>query len=275
MHVEHPPSAQWYPPPASLLGCLHVAMGRDSGSRPLEGDDRLSHFPVTPMCVLTWFVEGHAEAVTLGDGATQAVPPARVTFGGPMTVPSVLHGSARLRLFMVLLRPDALHAVAGLEPQAWRNRIAPLDEALDADWQAMAAAVLAEADDGARLARLDAFLRPRWRAVDRGRRYAEWARALVDIAGVGLRQVERRVKRRTGLAPRELHGIGRDERLFLLGREAFERGGVDWATLAADAGLADQSHLCRLTRRASGFAPAELLRRIERDESFWAYRLWR
>ena len=36
----------------------------------------------------------------------------------------------------------------------------------------------------------------------------------------------------------------------------------------------DQSHLCRETRRVTGFAPAELRSRIAEDESFWMYRIW-
>lgn len=37
---------------------------------------------------------------------------------------------------------------------------------------------------------------------------------------------------------------------------------------------ANQSHLCRETRRLTGFSPDELRRRIHGDEGFWLYRLW-
>jgi AraC-like DNA-binding protein len=44
--------------------------------------------------------------------------------------------------------------------------------------------------------------------------------------------------------------------------------------LAADTDYADQSHLCRETRRMTGFSPDDLRRRIGSEEAFWAYRLW-
>ena len=47
-----------------------------------------------------------------------------------------------------------------------------------------------------------------------------------------------------------------------------------WPALAQDAGYADQAHLCRETRRVTGFTPEELRRRIDTDEAFWAYRVW-
>jgi AraC-like DNA-binding protein len=51
-------------------------------------------------------------------------------------------------------------------------------------------------------------------------------------------------------------------------------GPVNWAELAADTDYADQSHLCRETRRMTGFSPDDLRRRIGSEEAFWAYRLW-
>jgi AraC-like DNA-binding protein len=52
-------------------------------------------------------------------------------------------------------------------------------------------------------------------------------------------------------------------------------GELNWAALAAEAGYADQSHLCRESRRVTGFSPAELLRLLQEDERFWVYRVWR
>ena len=43
---------------------------------------------------------------------------------------------------------------------------------------------------------------------------------------------------------------------------------VNWAEIAVDIDYADQSHLCRETRRLSGFSPAELRRRVQTDEAF-------
>ena len=40
-----------------------------------------------------------------------------------------------------------------------------------------------------------------------------------------------------------------------------------------EGGFADQSHMGRAVRRATGFSPARLNRMIESEESFWCYRL--
>ena len=72
---------------------------------------------------------------------------------------------------------------------------------------------------------------------------------------------------------RELRGFGRAEQAFFRALAGGE-GPVRWTDVAADAGYADQSHLCRETRRVTGFPPDELRQRIADDESFWIYRLW-
>jgi len=45
------------------------------------------------------------------------------------------------------------------------------------------------------------------------------------------------------------------------------------AELAAEAGFADQSHLGRALKRATGFSPVSLNRKIATEEPFWCYRL--
>ena len=53
-----------------------------------------------------------------------------------------------------------------------------------------------------------------------------------------------------------------------------DQGTVSWAEVAVGAGYADQSHLCRVTRRITGFTPQALYDGILREEAFWAYRIW-
>ena len=97
-------------------------------------------------------------------------------------------------------------------------------------------------------------------------------RAATSSAGRSLRQIERRVKTWAGLPMRELRAVSRAERAFLAAMSS--EGPVNWAELAADTDYADQSHLCRETRRMTGFSPDDLRRRIVSEEAFWAYRLW-
>ena len=134
-----------------------------------------------------------------------------------------------------------------------------------------------------RLRCLQDFLQPRWQALGAqrpGHRYADWSEALAvraatSAAGRSLRQLERRIKAWAGLPMRELRAVSRAEQAFYAVAAAEGRPGFNWADIAAGADYADQSHLCRETRRLTGFSPEELRRRIATDEAFWAYRLWR
>jgi AraC-like DNA-binding protein len=112
------------------------------------------------------------------------------------------------------------------------------------------------------------------------RLYSDWAQSLAlraATSGLGrsLRQVERRIKRWTGQPLRELRGLSRAERAFHDSIMS-EKAGIEtnWSEVASNTGYADQSHLCRQTRRFTGFPPEELRRRAYTDETFWVYRLW-
>jgi len=93
--------------------------------------------------------------------------------------------------------------------------------------------------------------------------------------GRSLRQLERRIKRWAGLPLRELRGFGKAEQAFF-DTIAVDTAGqsVKWADVAAGAVFSDQSHLCRVTRRITGYAPQELYDGIHSEEAFWVYRIW-
>jgi len=77
----------------------------------------------------------------------------------------------------------------------------------------------------------------------------------------------------TGWSARALRGLARaEDALRLAGHAAQSR--VNWASIAAEAGYADQSHLCRELRRYTGFSPQQLWRRVPNDEDLWVYRTW-
>jgi AraC-like DNA-binding protein len=134
------------------------------------------------------------------------------------------------------------------------------------------------------VALLQNFLLARWPHcrpdADRpGHDLQDWVRSLTLRAahtglGRSLRQVERRIKHWTGLPMRELRGLTRAEQAFFDAKAAQADGAVNWADVAHHQGFADQAHLCRVTRRITGFSPEELRRRIEHDETFWVYRIW-
>ena len=167
------------------------------------------------------------------------------------------------------------------EPAALLNRVREPQGLLPPDWLNWAADVAAAPGDDTRLALIESFLLPRWQALAADRpplgRYRAWAeslalRAATSAAGRSVRQAERRIKAWAGLPMRELRALSRAEEAFLATGAA--QGTQRWAEVAAEHGYADQSHLCRETRRITGFSPAELERRVRHDPSFWAYRLW-
>ena len=144
---------------------------------------------------------------------------------------------------------------------------------------------MALSNDDARVEYLQDILEPLWQDARPNlplllHHYQDWAQALAlraatSLPGRSLRQVERRIKQWAGLPMRELRGFGRAEQAFFKGLEGRESGiKPHWAELAESSGYADQSHMCRETRRITGFTPDNLYRRIAEDEAFWSYRLW-
>ena len=158
-----------------------------------------------------------------------------------------------------------------METEALTDRRVDAQSVLPPDWIAMCDAVQHEPDDAARIEYLEEFLEPRWQACRpqqplQVQRYADWAvhlaqRAALSAPGRSLRQLERRIKRWAGLPLRELRGFGKAEQAFFdtIAAEA-TAGSVNWADVAAGAGYADQSHLSRVTRRITGYAPQALYR---------------
>lgn len=282
------PVRLWWPAPA-LSHCVRAILARSTLGlgQAWPSAWHYNHFPATPLCSIGWFSRGHsslldADAPPGPDSPGQRLPP--VYFCGPFSRPTVSRNSAEGQGMMLMLLPDAVQAMTGLNPADWVNRIAPLHEALGADWQVWGQSVLQAEDDDARVRLIEDFLTPRWQAArPQGAwpgwpRLQDWTQALAlraahTGAGRSLRQAERRIKGWAGLPLRELRGLGRAEQAFLTAVAQGEAP-VRWSEVAADSGYADQSHLCRETRRITGFAPAELRRRMDEEEGFWLYRVW-
>lgn len=257
----------------------------------LSDEQRFNHFPATPMCGLTWWLSGEdliSHQVTSDSLSTSASTIARVksrwTLSGPMTQPFSSWSPGAIHGMAVMFMPDALHAMTGIEPSALVNQFVNAEPLLPPDWQAMCEAVQLAPDDASRLGLLEAFLLPRWQACRPGHsplfdRYADWIahlaqRAAMSGPGRSVRQMERRIKRWSGLPMRELRGLSRSEQSFFAAATAQAEGRVDWSQLALDAGYSDQSHLCRVSRRVTGFSPERLSVGIQNEEPFWSYRLW-
>lgn len=280
-------SQLWLPRPA-LSSCVRAVMSRDTRGVALRAEERYNHFPATPACSLVWYFSGQAEVLRSHQPALEDSPgcplPDRITFCGPFNRPVISRNPGPMHAMMLMLMPDALALMTGIDPGAFINRVVPATEVLDPAWMAMCREVDGASDDDARVRILASFLHPRWQqarpdADSPSRFFLDWSHNLALRAGTSglgrsLRQVERRIKQWTGQPLRELRGLGRSEQAFFDAVVAGRSGEVNWSEVANNTGFADQSHLCRQTRRLTGFPPKELRRRIFADESFWAYRLW-
>jgi AraC-like DNA-binding protein len=276
-------------PRTSLTTCMRAAMSRSTLGVSLSDEQRFNHFPASPLCGITWWFEGVSEFLARGTRATLSAPRtvlrSRIVFSGPHTGPTITWNPAPVHGLMLLLMPDALHRLTGLDIAAWVDRMADIRDVLPDDWITMCERVLILPDDDARVDALQDFLAPLWQRARPAspfqvHRYADWAQALAlraatSGAGRSLRQVERRVKQWAGLPLRELRGVSRAERAFFDSVAAAGEGERPrWSMVAQTSGYSDQSHLCREVRRITGFTPDELYRRVEADESFWSYRVW-
>jgi AraC-like DNA-binding protein len=278
-------------PRLPLASCIRGTMTRDTRHAGLAPEQDFNYFPASPLCSISWWIHGRAERVlgpfperpaTLDDPREPIA--ARIVLGGPFNTPSVSWNDGPMQGLMLMFMPDALQLMTRFDPAAHLNRLSDIHETLPPDWCAMCEQVLSDPDDATRVRRIEDFLAPRWAAVRprhalAGHRYHNWAqglamRAAQSSAGSSLRQIERRIKLWAGQPMRELQGMSRLERAFFDGVAAEEAGRLNFAELAAGSGYADQAHLTRVTRRLTGFSPAELNRRIHAEEPFWAYRAW-
>lgn len=270
-------------PSLSLASCVRAYLTRSTVAADLRPEQRYNHFPASPWCSITWLLQGESECLRRGDARISEFLPT-VSFIGPHTVPVVSFNPGPVRSFMAILIPQALQAMAGIDLADLVNCAVPLDTVFNAPWQAMAQAVLQAPDDASRVCLVNAFLEPRWAALrsdvmprlDRSRYWIEGLalQAATSGAGKSQRQAERRIKQWAGLPLRDLRRMARGEDSFHQARLTAASDIPNWVDIAADSGYADQSHLCRETRRITGLSPTELKKAIEEDESFWLYRLW-
>jgi AraC-like DNA-binding protein len=226
-----------------------------------------------------------AEAgAVLPDGAVEVV----VGFGGPIDRPGGPGGPARLLvgpldrpvrvryrgpvdLVAARLRPAAARSVTAVPLWRLRGRVVPLGAVAPTLDAALAEACgRAGAAPGARIrAVIGAFAAElaRGRAVDpiveeavRDLARAAGRVGVADLAaslGVHPRWLQRRFRDFVGLSPGALARVLRFRRAWEAMPDAPRRG---WATIALEAGYADQPHLIREFRAFTGTSPGRLAR---------------
>lgn len=275
-------SALLAPSPA-LAACVRAYLTRSTLAADLALDERRNHFPPTPTCVITWIIEGQDSRLDQLERSATGPVTLPIIFSGPHTQTSVSDNPGPVHFFTLFIYPDAVRALTGLDIAAHLNRSSPFSEVMDAQWQQMARAVLEAPSDGQRVQLIEDFLTPRWQAVRppdpaHPGQFLDWSSSLAQRAekqdgGRSERQVDRRIKRWTGQALRQLRGIGRAEESLFRARQAFDSNALSWSDIAADSGYADQAHLCREFRRVTGLRPGELKKCIN-HESYWLYQVW-
>jgi hypothetical protein len=276
------PATRLTAPALSLRSCVRAYITRNTMATPLPGHaQRLNRFPASPLCSITWFMQGEAEMVDPPpDGPATWVP---IFFSGPQSRPLLSYNPGPVEAFTVMFFPTALHRLAGLDISACMDRFFPLPEVLGPEWVAMAEAVLRAPNDNARIELIEAFLDPRWQGArgdeQRWSVVGDWVRRLANQAatsglGNGVRNVERRVKSWAGQPMRTLRRMSRAEQAFLEACAQMSEGKVSWVDVAARGGYADQAHMCREAREITGLSPTELVRARNDDESYWVYRIW-
>lgn len=283
MPDSSPPHTRLIAARPSLGGCVRAFITRSTIEAPLaNAADRLNRFPATPLCSITWFLEGEVEMI-------DPPPPdplpefERVIFAGPQTRPSITYNPGPVRTFIVMFYPQAMHTLCGIDVSAWVDRWMPVAGALGPEWSAMADAVLTATDDAARLDIIHRFLEARWQAARPPNVVADasnWVRHLAAQAagsefGRGVRNIERRIKAWTGQPMRTLRRMQRAEQTFFEARDGHMGRKLSMSDVAAHHGYADQAHMCRETREITGHSPAEITRVLDGDdESYWVYRIW-
>jgi AraC-like DNA-binding protein len=158
---------------------------------------------------------------------------------------------------------DAERDLTDVDPRLLAELLQPLAETRDADQAASLLAVLVARYAGSLDARPPSAAA---RALELVRRSA--GRVSVDRAaervGVPLRTLHRAVRSEAGIS---LKRFARVTRLLAAVTRADRNPGPCWASIAADSGFCDQSHLVRECRAITGLAPGQIHRERRAQEA--------
>lgn len=269
------PTAKLLLPPSDLSSCVFAAIYRDTRGAALPDADRFNHFPASPLVCVT--AVGHGELRFIAGGADRqaaqnAAPSSQQFVLAPQSTPVTSWSPGDVTALTVAFYHDGWLSLGGeaacttppaaLAP-ALRHLNHTMCEDLDTAWDLFC--------DALRLAWKETQPETRFAS----RRMTDWVHAVMrdaalSSAGRSLRSFERMLKRKSGHTKRALDFFTSFEALQHLVKEHPDHS---LAELALAAGYADQSHMGRVVRRATGFSPAKLNQAIAQEEAFWCYRL--
>lgn len=271
------PRSKFFYPPTHLSGCIFGAIFRDTRHTILTDAQRFNHFPASPLFSATFIIEGDLRLMTTKGGTSNAKPsislpkfsvmppndgPISSWSPGPVAVLSV---GFYPEAWAKLEQNGALDVVSAALSKAFPG--VPPENPIDPNWSEFCNALSPIWQDTRTIGGLSD-----WSGTTR---LSDWSRSIlsrVALAGAGrsIRSLERGLKRWSTQSRQSLKFYSDMENLH---RISVVNSDVDLAGMASDAGYSDQSHMGRAVRRATGFSPAQLNKKIETDEAFWCYRL--
>lgn len=264
-----PPISRLVLPPRELAGCVAGCLYRDTRSVDLTDEERLNYFPASPLFAASVMLSGelHAADVLMPLHAIKQTPKTpRTVFSAPKSAPHMSWSPGPIEGFTVAFYPDAWQSLGGgldgSPPDCVARALTHFNDTVtDATWP-LFWDELKRAWNGAQ----------HWHGSDRIRAwtYHLLGKAAQTGTGQSLRTMQRRVRRWTGHDIQTLNFFSRIEDVHQLVTNDPNTPPVE---LAAEAGFTDQSHMGRDIKRATGFSPVQLNRRIAQDEAFWPYRL--
>jgi len=260
-------------PPPQLSGCLIVGIYRDTRGVVMSDEDRVNHFPASPLVTVTKVISGELRRLPTGNvwhaAKEQDVFP-QLFVTAPQDTP------------LSSWAPSDVTALSlGIYHDAWLSLGGDTDflrapEYLAAAFESFATEKDPETGWNALCEKLSPVWAKKRPSTWQGTvKIADWARSVMTrtaLSGSGrsVRSLERRIKRLSGQTRGSLDFYSAFENLHQIRQENSESS---LAEIASDAGYADQSHMGRVVKRATGFSTARLNHAIENEEAFWCYRL--
>ena len=269
-------------PRPALGACIYLGVERDTRALNLSDAQRFNHYPATPLPTVSWVFEGQLHLVDMGPSGSitfSAVLPA-LTFSGPRPRPTSSWSPGPVHAMTVAFYPDALHRLFKIRAHEFIGQTVPLGCLLEGS-------LLDRFIEVGRAGGMDPFvqleetLRAMWHdasgaaALPTLRAWVQSmaVRAAFTRPGAGLRRAQRRFKDWTGHSHRDLQLYVRTERAMVGATLESGPQSPNLASVAAEAGYADQSHLGREVRRVTGWSPGRLGELMKTEEPFWFYRL--
>lgn len=264
-------------PMASLSGCVFLYIVRDTRSVILSDFERINRFPASPLCAVTWVIEGKTMLVP-SEYALSAI-----SFSGPQSRPILSYNPSSVYAVTVGFYPEALQLLSGIDLSKFQDITVPLEtvfsgELLDIFQDAFMNTFSFESKLIFERKLTDLWRDKRIEESKVPHMLQDWFRNLVMRAamsgtGKGLRQTQRRLKHMTGQSQRDLSSYVRMEKLFSVWVKNRTDDKSTMAGMASDVGFSDQSHMGRDVKRIVGMSPSTINKLIDTDESFWFYRL--